>query len=154
MLSGIAKRMKLSGELRDYLQKMTKLHLRPIALAKEGITDSAVRRLMREAGEEVDELMLLCRADVTTKREAKAKKYMANFERVEALMGDVTLRDQMRAFQSPVRGEEIMQVCSIGPGRKVGQLKSAIEEAILDGEIADDYSEALAYLHRIKDSIL
>ncbi|MFC1747077.1 CCA tRNA nucleotidyltransferase, partial [Candidatus Neomarinimicrobiota bacterium] len=96
MLVGIAKRMRLSNDLRDYLMNLTKLHLRPIALAQEGITDSAVRRVMREAGDHVDDLMILCRADVTTKHEARASKYMANFERVEALMQDVTLRDEMR----------------------------------------------------------
>ncbi|MCK4578794.1 MAG: HD domain-containing protein, partial [Candidatus Marinimicrobia bacterium] len=98
MVGQIARRMKLSNELRDYLMKLTRLHLRPIALAQYGITDSAVRRLMRDAGEDVDDLMLLCRADVTTKRESRIKLYMGNFQRVEALMSDVTLRDQMRAF--------------------------------------------------------
>ena len=111
MLRSVARRMRLSNELRDYLMNLTKLHLRPIALAQQGITDSAVRRVMREAGENIDDLMLLCRADVTTKRESRAAQYMRNFERVEALMKDVVLRDEMVAFQSPVRGAEIMRLC-------------------------------------------
>ncbi len=150
----MAKRMKLSNDLRDYLSKLTRLHLRPITLAQSGITDSAVRRVMREAGDDIDDLMILCRADVTTKKEAKIAKYMGNFERVELMMQDVTMRDEMKAFQSPVRGEEIMSICGIKPGRKVGELKSAIEEAILAGEIANEYDPALAYLHQIKDEIL
>jgi len=154
MLKTVARRMRLSNELRDYLMKLTRLHLRPIALAQEGITDSAVRRVMREAGEDTDDLMLLCRADVTTKREAKIARYMANFERVEALMQDVTLRDEMQAFQSPVRGDEIMKLCDLQPGPPVGKLKTAIEEAILEGEIENTYDAALAYLHKIKDQLL
>ena len=154
MVAVLARRMRLSNELRDYLMKLTRLHLRPIALAKEGITDSAVRRLMHEAGEDVDDLMMLCRADITTKKESRVARYMGNFERVEALMADVTVRDQMRAFQSPVRGDEIMQICGLEPGPQVGRLKDAIEEAILEGEIEDSHEAALAYLRRIKGSIL
>ncbi|MFB0517289.1 MAG: CCA tRNA nucleotidyltransferase [Candidatus Neomarinimicrobiota bacterium] len=154
MLEEIARRMRLPNDLRDYLMKLTRLHLRPIALAMEGVTDSAVRRLMREAGEDVDDLMILCRADVTTKQEALYAQYMHNFERVEALMADVVLRDEMRAFQSPVRGDEIMAVCGLEPGPMVGKLKMAIEEAILDGQIENTHEAALAYLYEIKDEIL
>ena len=154
MLQEVARRMRLSNELRDYLMKLTRLHLRPIALAGEGVTDSAVRRLMLEAGEDVDDLMILCRADITTKQVARQARYMANFERVETLMADVTVRDEMRAFQSPVRGDEIMAVCSIEPGPMVGRLKTAIEGAILEGQIENTHEAALAYLHRIKDGIL
>ncbi|MCH8838565.1 MAG: tRNA nucleotidyltransferase, partial [Candidatus Marinimicrobia bacterium] len=105
-------------------------------------------------GEEIDDLMMLCRADITTKKESRVARYMGNFERVEALMADVTVRDQMRAFQSPVRGDEIMQICGLEPGPQVGRLKDAIEEAILEGEIEDSHEAALAYLHRNKGSIL
>jgi len=154
MLHEVAQRMRLSGDLRDYLMKLTRLHLRPIALAGEGVTDSAVRRLMREAGEDVDDLMILCRADITTKQVARQARYMANFERVEVLMADVTLRDEMRAFQSPVRGDEIMAVCCIEPGPRVGRLKTTIEEAILEGQIKNTHAAALAYLHEIKDQTL
>ena len=133
---------------------LTKLHLRPIALAKEEITDSAIRRVMAEAGEHVDDLMILCRADITTKNPKKVSKYMGNFERVETLMQDVQLRDEMRAFQSPVRGEEIMKVCKLKPGRDVGKIKEAIEEAILDGEIQNEYDAAYAFMLKNKDEIL
>ena len=154
MLREVAQRMRLPNELRDYLMKLTRLHLRPIALAKEGITDSAVRRVMREAGADVDDLMILCRADITTKQAALQARYMANFERVEALMADVTMRDEMQAFQSPVRGDEIMAVCGLEPGPLVGKLKTAIEEAILEGRIENTHAAALAYLDEIKDEIL
>lgn len=154
MLEEVARRMHLSNDLRDYLMNLTKLHLRPIALAQEGVSDSAVRRVMREAGEDVDDLMLLCRADVTTKREARIARYMANFERVEALMKDVTVRDEMAAFQSPVRGDEIMKLCGLDPGPTVGRLKTAIEEAILEGRIENTHEAALAHLQEIKDEVL
>ena len=154
MLQGIAQRMRLSNDLRDYLMKLTKLHLRPIALAKAGVTDSAVRRVMREAEDDVDDLMILCRADITTKQAARQAQYMANFERVETFMADVVVRDEMRAFQSPVRGDEIMAVCGLEPGPQVGKLKAAIEDAILDGQIENTHAAALAYLHSVKDQIL
>ena len=102
MLFKIAKRMKLSNELRDYLMLLTKLHLRPIALAKKNISDKAIRRLMFESGNDIDDLMILCRADITTKNKNKVKKYLNNFDRDEKLMQDVKLRDEMRAFKSPV----------------------------------------------------
>ncbi len=154
MLKKVAKRMKLSNDLRDYLMLMTKLHLRPITLAMRGITDSAVRRVMAEAGEHIDDLMMLCRADITTKEPKRVKKYMGNFERVEILMQDVKLRDEMRAFQSPVRGEEIMEVCKLKPGRDVGKIKKAIEEAILDGKIENEYDAAYAFMIKNKDEII
>ena len=154
MLKKVAKRMKLSNALRDYLMIMTKLHLRPIALAKKNITDSAVRRVMAEAGEFLDDLMILCRADITTKNPKKVKKYIANFDKVESIMQDVQLRDEMRAFQSPVRGEEIMKVLSLKPGREVGLIKKSIEDAILDGKIDNNYDAAYNYMMIIKDDIL
>lgn len=154
MLEEVAQRMRLSNELRDYLMKLTRLHLRPIALAQEGVTDSAVRRVMHEAGDDVEDLMILCRADVTTKQAVLQKRYRGNFERVERLMADVTMRDEMRAFQSPVRGAEIMAECGLEPGPLVGQLKSAIEAAILDDRIANTHEAALAYLREIKDEVL
>ena len=129
---------------------LTKLHLRPIALAKKEITDSAIRRVMVEAGEYVDDLMILCRADITTKNPNKVKQYMGNFEKVEKLMQDVKLRDEMRAFQSPVRGKEIMEAFSLKPGKKVGQIKKAIEEAILDGEIPNEHDAAHEFMMKIK----
>jgi len=150
MLKKVAKRMKLSNDLRDYLMLLTKLHLRPIALAKKEITDSAIRRVMVEAGENIDDLMILCRADITTKNPNKVKKYMGNFEKVETLMKDVKLRDEMRAFQSPIRGKEIMETLKIKPGKKVGQVKKAIEEAILDGKIPNEHDAAHAFMMTLK----
>ena len=152
MFHKISKRMKLSNELRNYLSKMIVLHLRPIALAKEGVSDSAVRRLMVASGEETDDLLTLCRADITSKNPERVKRYMGNFERVEKFMQDVVERDKFRAFQSPVRGDEIMKICGLKEGKIVGQLKSAIEEAILDGEIENTYEAALAHLMNIKDN--
>jgi len=146
MLINVAKRMKLSKDLRDYLMKMTKLHLRPIALAKKEITDSAIRRVMFEAGEDLDDLMTLCRADITTKNTSKVKQYITNFDRVETLMQDVHLRDEMRSFQSPVRGDEIMQALKLKPGPLVGKVKSAIEAAILDGVIENTHEAAFKFM--------
>ena len=154
MLNNVAKRMKLSNQLRDYLKKLTLLHLRPIALAKKEITDSAVRRVMVAAGEDLDDLLTLCRADITTKNPHKVKKYMGNFERVETKMQDVTERDALKSFQSPVRGDEIMKVCGITEGRVVGQIKSAIEAAILDEKIDNTYEAAYDYFMSIKDEYL
>ena len=154
MLQKIAKRMKLSNDLRDYLIKMTILHLRPIALAKKGVSDSAVRRLIVTVGEEIDDLLTLCRADITSKNPERVKRYMGNFERVEKFMQDVVERDKLKAFQSPVRGDKIMQVCRITEGKKVGEIKSVIEEAILDGKIENTYDAALKYLMKIKDDFL
>jgi len=152
MFHKISKRMKLSNELRDYLIKMIILHLRPIALAKEGVSDSAVRRLMVEAGNETEDLLTLCRADITSKNPERVKRYMGNFERVEKFMQDVVERDNFRAFQSPVRGDEIMKVCGLKEGKQVGQIKSAIEDAILDGKIENTHKAAFKYLMEIKDN--
>ena len=150
MIKKVAQRMKLSNQLRDFLMLLTKLHLRPITLAMQGITDSAVRRVMVEAGEHIDDLMILCRSDITTKNPKLVKKYMGNFERVEYLMKDVKLRDEMQAFQSPIGGEEIMEVFSLKPGRQVGKIKKTIEEAILDGEIPNEYDAAYAFMMKMK----
>ena len=154
MVDKMAKRMKLSNQTREFLKKLTLLHLRPISLAKEDVTDSAVRRLMVTAGEEVDDLMTLCRADITSKNPKLVKKYMENFQRVETFMQNVTERDAYRAFQSPVRGDQIMKECGLPPGKTVGKIKEAIENAILDGEIANDYDAAYEYFLKIKEEFL
>jgi len=154
MLKKVARRMKLPNELRDYLMTLTKLHLRPIALAKKNISDKAVRRVMYEAGEYIDDLMILCRADITTKDPKKIRKYMSNFERVEALMQDVKLRDEMRAFKSPVDGHIIMKAFDLKEGKLVGLFKKHIEDAILDCKINNDYESAYKYMFEIKDKIL
>ena len=154
MLRTVAQRMKISKELRDYLMNMTKLHLRPIALAKKDITDSAIRRLMVEAGDAIDDLMILCRADITTKNQKKVDKYISNFNRVEELMQDVKLRDELRNFQSPVDGLEIMEVLNLEAGKKIGEIKKDIEEAILNGKIENTYEAAFEYLMNNKDRLL
>jgi len=151
ILNKVIKRMKLSNNLGEFLKRMTLLHLRPIALAKKGVTDSAVRRLMVAAGNDIDDLMTLCRADITTKNPNKVNKYMKNFERVDSLMKDVKERDLFSQFQSPVRGKEIMELYNLEEGKKVGKLKKEIEEAILDGKIDNNYDDALNYLNQIKD---
>ena len=154
MLYKISKRMKLPNELRDYLMLLTKLHLRPIALAKKNISDKAIRRLMFEAGEHIDDLMILCRADITTKNEYKIKKYMNNFERVEELMEDVSLRDEMKAFKSPVDGHVIMKTFNIKEGKVIGLIKDDVENAILDEKIENNYDSAFNYMMKIKDKYL
>ena len=154
MIDTVAKRMKLSNDLKHYLKKLTLLHLRPIALVKDVVTDSAVRRLMVAAGKDLKDLMILCRADITTKNPKRVKQYLKNFEKVEEKMSNVTEKDEMVAFQSPVRGGEIMAICELSEGRKVGVIKKAIEEAILEGLIDNTHSEALDYLIKIKDNYL
>ena len=152
MLNKVARRLKLSNKLTDYLKKLTLLHLRPIALVKSEVTDSAVRRLMIAAGDDLDDLLTLCRADITTKNPNRVKRYMKNFEIVEEKMADVVERDSMKVFQSPVRGREIMEVCGLKEGRRVGEIKKAIEEAILDNKIDNTYDAAKQYLLQIKNN--
>ena len=154
MIETVAKRMKLSNELKDYLKKLTLLHLRPIALVKDVVTDSAVRRLMVAAGEHLDYLMTLCRADITTKNPKRVSRYLKNFKKVEEKMAKVVERDAMKKFHSPVRGQEFMSVCGLTEGRVVGQIKEAIEGAILDGKIENTHESALSYLNEIKDNYL
>jgi poly(A) polymerase len=154
MVKQLFKRMKLPFDQIPYVEKLVRLHLRPIALVDDGVTDSAVRRLLFEAGEDVDDLMILCRADITSKNPRLVREYLANYERVYEKMKEVEEKDRMRAFQSPVRGDEIMAVCNLGPGRLVGILKSRIEEAIIDGLIPNDHDAALALLLRIKDEVM
>lgn len=146
-------RMKLPLDQLPYVAKLVRLHLRPIALAEENVTDSAIRRLIFDAGDDIYDLLTLCRSDITSKDPSKVKKYLENFDKVEQRIHEVEERDKIRNFQSPVRGEEIMQICSLQPSRKVGILKARIEEAILDGIIPNDYDAALKYLYEIKDEV-
>ena len=154
MMKKIFHRMKLPLHQLEYIQKLVRLHLRPIALAKEEVTDSAIRRFVVNAGEDLEDLIVLCRADITSKNPIKVEKYLGNYERVMQKVRDVKERDQLREFQSPVRGEEIMQICNLKPSRKVGEIKTAIEDAILDGKIGNNYEEAFKYLIEIKDQFL
>ncbi|MFQ5771357.1 MAG: tRNA nucleotidyltransferase, partial [bacterium] len=130
------------------------LHLRPISLTEEVVTDSAYRRLLVQAGEHLEDLLILCRADITSQNPKRVKKHLANFDFVVKRLHDVETKDRMRAFQSPVRGDEIMEICGLKPGPKVGKLKTMIEEAILDGEIPNEHDAAYAYLLKIKDEVL
>jgi poly(A) polymerase len=154
MMEGIFHRMKLPLNKLDYVSKLIRLHLRPIALVDEIVTDSAIRRLIVAAGEDLEDLITLCRADITSKDIKKVSKYLSNYEKVMAKVKEVEEKDKLRAFQSPVRGDEIMRICEIPPSRKVGEIKRAIEEAILDGKIRNNYEEAYLYLLQIKDEFL
>ena len=150
MLKGISTNMKFSNSTRDYITKLTSLHLRPISLAKKDVTDSAIRRLIVDAGEEIDDLMKLCRADITTKNPKNITKYLGNFDRVEKRMNEVIEIDELKAFQSPVRGDEIMKMFDLLPGKEVGKIKTMVEDAIINGEIKNDYSSAMSFLDQMK----
>jgi poly(A) polymerase len=150
MLKKISERMKFSNKTRDYITKLTALHLRPISLAKKEVTDSAIRRLIVDAQEDAQDLMLLCRADITTKNPNNVKKYLSNFDHVEKRIQEVIESDELRAFQSPVRGHEIMEMFNLPAGKKVGEIKKIIEEAILNGDIKHTHSEALSMLKNLK----
>ena len=154
MMKNIFRKLKLPLTKLEYVEKLIRLHLRPIALAKEEVTDSAIRRLIVSAGEDLEDLITLCRADITSKNMEKVSKYLDNYERVMKKVWEVEEKDKLRVFQSPVRGEEIMKLCNLKPSKKVGEIKSAIEDAILDGKIGNNYEEAYQYLISIKDSFL
>lgn len=154
MMKSIFNRMKLPLAKLEYIEKLIRLHLRPIALVDEIVTDSAIRRLIVAADEDLEDLITLCRADITSKNPTKVSRYLENYEIVMQKVRDVKERDQLRAFQSPVRGEEIMSICGIKPSKLVGDIKTAIEDAILDGKIGNNYDEAYAYFMQIKDEYL
>ena len=154
MIPGIFRRLKLPLDWAKYVQKLTRLHLRPIALTEEECTDSAYRRLLFQAGEDLEDLLAFCRCDITSGNVKRRQRHLANFDFVVKRLQEVEEKDRMRAFQSPVRGEEIMALCHLPPGPLVGQLKTAIEEAILDGLIPNEHEAARNYLLAIKDEVM
>lgn len=148
MVPGIFGRLKLPIDSGKYVRKLVWLHLRPIALVDDGVTDSAVRRLLFDAGDDIDDLMVLCNADITSKNEAKVARIRANFELVKQKIVEVEAKDAIRNFKNPITGEYVMQVYGIPPCREIGQLKEMVKEAILDGVIGNNFEEADAFLRQ------
>ena len=154
MVPKIFKRMQLPTDARmKFVVKMVQMSSRPASLVDENVTDSAVRRLLFDAGDDVESLMLLCEADLTTKNEKKKRRYLNNFKQVRVKFKEVEERDHIRNFQPPVSGEDIMKTFGIGPCREIGQIKEALKEAILEGEIPNERNAALVKMKTIAETL-
>lgn len=154
MIFALARRLKFSKDLTDYLAKLIRWHLQPISLMDEGITDSAVRRLIVTMGDLIQDLLILGRSDITTGNPNKKERRLKNYDQLKIKIAEVLERDQLAAFQSPFRGDEIMAAAGLKPGPTVGKIKSAIEEAILDGVIRNEHAAAQKFFESIKDTYL